>query len=59
MGWQELVSDKGHIFAIWTTFWRLPLVFIALYAVRGLCIAGLNYSFQLIQKGMSLRSRSS
>ncbi|KAK9835845.1 hypothetical protein WJX74_009233 [Apatococcus lobatus] len=49
---EELVSDKGQIAAIWTTFWRLPLVWIALYAVRGICIAALNYCFQAARKGI-------
>lgn len=48
---QALVNDKGQIQAIWTTFWRLPLVFVALFAVRGICIAGLNYCFQAARKG--------
>ena len=51
MGLQELVKDKGQIVAIWETFWRLPLVFLALFAVRGACIAVLNYCFQLFRKG--------
>ena len=51
MPMQALVTEKGQLMAIWTTFWRLPLVFVALFAVRGICIAALNYCFHAFNKG--------
>jgi len=49
---QELYEDDGNIEALFTTFWRLPLLYLTLMAVRFVCIALFNPLFQLTNAGM-------
>jgi len=50
---QELYEDDGNIEALFTTFWRLPLLYLTLMAVRFVCIALFNPLFQLTNAGMN------
>ena len=49
---QELYEDDGNIEALFTTFWRLPLLYLTLMAVRFVCIAVFNPLFQLTNAGL-------
>lgn len=49
---QELYEDTGNLEALFTTFWRLPLLYLTLIAVRFVCIALFNPLFQLTNAGM-------
>ena len=48
---QELYEDAGNIEALFTTFWRLPLLYLTLMVVRFVCIAIFNPLFQLTNAG--------
>lgn len=50
---QALYKEEGNARAILITFWRLPLVYLALILVRGLCICLLNPIFRLAGSHMS------
>ena len=51
---QELYEDDGNIAALFTTFWRLPLLYLTLMVVRFICIALFNPLFQLTNAGVPL-----
>ena len=44
---QELFQSEGNLYILWVTFWRLPLLYMAMLAVRGLCIVLFNPLFRL------------
>ena len=48
---QELYEEEGNLQVLVTTFWRLPLIFLAMIAVRFMCIAAFNPLFRLAKSG--------
>ena len=49
---QEIYEDEGTLNAL-ATLWRLPLLYLAVLGVRGLCIVVLNPLFKLAGTGAS------
>ncbi|KAK9840543.1 hypothetical protein WJX81_000451 [Elliptochloris bilobata] len=49
---QEIYEDEGTLHAL-ATLWRLPLLYLAVLGVRGLCILLLNPLFKLAGTAMS------
>ncbi len=52
---QELYEEEGNLQVLVTTFWRLPLIFVAMIAVRFACIAAFNPLFRLAKSGTRCR----
>ena len=50
---QSLYEAQGNWTALWVTFWKLPLIYLAMMVVRGLCICLLNPIFRLAGSHMS------
>lgn len=48
---QELYEEEGNLQVLVTTFWRLPLIFLAMIVVRFACIAAFNPLFRLAKSG--------
>ena len=48
---QELYEEEGNLQVLVTTFWRLPLIFLAMIVVRLACIAAFNPLFRLAKSG--------
>lgn len=51
---QSLYEQEGSWHALVVTFWKLPLIYLAMMAVRGLCICLLNPIFRLAGSHMSV-----
>ena len=50
---QSLYEAEGSWRALVVTFWKLPLIYLAMMVVRGLCICLLNPIFRLAGSHMS------
>lgn len=50
---QSLYETSGSWHALVVTFWKLPLIYLAMMVVRGLCICLLNPIFRLAGSHMS------
>lgn len=47
---RELEQD-GAVQALFETFWRMPLVYVAMFVVRGMSIAMFKPLFDLVGQG--------
>lgn len=56
MASQEIYKDEGTLHAL-ETLWRLPLLYLAVLVVRGICIVLLNPLFKLAGTGVPYPGR--
>ena len=47
----EELSESSGTWAALTSFWRLPLIYVAMFLVRGVCIAAFMPFFSFIGSG--------
>ncbi len=48
----EELSESSGTWAALTSFWRLPLIYVAMFLVRGVCIAAFMPFFSFIGSGI-------